>query len=304
MPAGLEQRARRCARAVDYEVLAEPPRSSQIEAMLHLIRELEECVVDGWPAAETVEFDGWLLRATSGFTHRGNSVATVSPSLISKPTTSDVDDQVALALRIARVEAWYAGHGLSPMFQVGPASVPAELEQTLAERGYARTGEALLALATPDELLEVLTHKHAFEVSIASSASPAWLELGAQEGRLAAYPAAYQGVLRRLGSRCRFVLARDAKGVPVASCLVVSGEERLAVHSMLTLPSARRRGAARAMLQALARTARGEAIRELYLLVETDNQPARTLYTKSGFRELYTYHYRVLTRDGEAHDAV
>jgi ribosomal protein S18 acetylase RimI-like enzyme len=268
--------------------------------VLPLIRELEECVVDGWPAAETVEFDGWVLRATGGFTHRGNSVATVSPTLIGKPASSDVDERVALALRIARVEAWYAGHGLPPMFQVGPASAPAELEQTLEERGYQRTGEALLALATPDELLAVMTHKHGFEVSIASSASPAWLELGVQAGRLGAYPAPYHGVLRRLGSRCRFVLARDAKGTPVASCLVVNAEERLAVHSMLTLPTARRRGAARAMLQALARTARGEATRELYLLVETDNEPARALYTKCGFRELYTYQYRVLSSEHTA----
>ena len=250
--------------------------------------------MDGWPAAETVEFDGWLLRATVGFTHRGNSVATVAPTWIPKPATSDVDERVALALRIARVEAWYAGHGLPPMFQIGPASLPAGLDEMLAERGYQRTGEALLALATPDELLEATPHKHGFEVSISASASPAWLELGIQAGGLSAYPDPYHGVLRRLGSRCRFMLVRDVKGAPVASCLVVSAEDRLALHSMLTLPTARRRGAARAMLQALARTARGEATRELYLLVETDNEPARALYSKCGFRELYPYHYRVL----------
>ena len=269
--------------------------------MQPLIRELEECVVDGWPAAETVELDGWLLRATSGFTHRGNSVATVAPTLAGRqPASSDVDQQVALALRLARVEAWYAGHGLPPMFQIGPASLPTELDQTLAARGYQRTGEALLAVATAEELIEATQHKHGFEVSVSSSGSPAWLELGTQAGRLGTYPAAYHGVLRRLGSRCRFVLARDGKGTPVASCLIVSAEDRLAVHSMVTLPAARRRGAARAMLQALARAARGEATRELYLLVETDNEPARALYTKCGFRELYTYHYRVLAIAGDA----
>ena len=40
-------------------------------------RELEQAVVDSWPAAETHELDGWLLRASGGPTHRGNSVATL-----------------------------------------------------------------------------------------------------------------------------------------------------------------------------------------------------------------------------------
>jgi N-acetylglutamate synthase len=179
------------------------------------------------------------------------------------------------------------------MFQVSPASMPAGLDETLAERGYRRTAETVLALATPEQVVESMPHKHDFEVSIASTVSPAWLELGHQVGRLGAHPADFQGVLRRLGTRCRYVLARDAKGIPVASCMIVNSEDRLCVNSMLTLPAARRRGAARAVLQTLARAAHGEAMRELYLLVETDNAPARALYQKCGFRELYTYHYRV-----------
>lgn len=262
--------------------------------MLQQIQELEECVVDAWPAAETVELEGWLLRATSGFSHRGNSVATVAEAGPRTTTVlSDVDESVALALRIARVEAWYAGRGLPAMFQVGPASMPRGLDETLAERGYRRTSESVLALATPEKIAEAIPHKHGFEVSIASAATPAWLELGHQAGRLGAHPADFLGVLRRLGTRCRYVLARDARGTPVASCMIVSSEDRLCVNSMLTLPAARRRGAARAVLQTLARAARGEAMRELYLLVEADNAPARALYQKTGFRELYTYHYRV-----------
>jgi hypothetical protein len=45
--------------------------------MKQLLRELEEAVVDAWPAAETADLDGWLLRASGGPSHRGNSVATL-----------------------------------------------------------------------------------------------------------------------------------------------------------------------------------------------------------------------------------
>lgn len=266
------------------------------------ISELEECVVDAWPAAETFELDGWLLRATSGFSHRGNSVATVSVAPNLAAPAGDIDEGIALALRIARVEAWYAGRGLPSMFQVSPASSPKELDETLAQRGYRRVGESLVALITPEQLVEATPTRHRFEVSIGASASPAWLELGQQAGRLGEHPAAFQGVLRRLGTRCRYVLARDSAGTAVASCMLVSSEDRLGLHAMLTLPAARRRGAARALLHTVARAARGEAMREIYLLVEADNVPARALYQKSGFQELYAYHYRV-HEEPERHEA-
>ena len=61
-----------------------------------LAGELERLVVDAWPAAETEELDGWLLRASGGPTHRGNSVATLAAG-----------SALSLDQRIARAEQWY-----------------------------------------------------------------------------------------------------------------------------------------------------------------------------------------------------
>jgi hypothetical protein len=36
-------------------------------------RRLEQAVVFAWPASETADVDGWLLRASGGPTNRGNS---------------------------------------------------------------------------------------------------------------------------------------------------------------------------------------------------------------------------------------
>src|SRR5687767_4189672 len=65
-------------------------------AMHQVLRELETMVVDAWPAAETLERDGWLLRASGGPTHRGNSVATL-----------DATGVIGLDARIDDAEAWY-----------------------------------------------------------------------------------------------------------------------------------------------------------------------------------------------------
>jgi len=73
----------------------------------------------------------------------------------------------------------------------------------------------------------------------------------------------------------------------------VLGDGCLGVFSMLTLPSGRRRGAAQAVLAALAARAVAEGIDRMYLQVERDNAPALALYARASFREAYGYHYRV-----------
>ncbi len=249
-----------------------------MNAMLH---ELEEMVIDAWPAAETEELDGWLLRASGGPSHRANSVATL-----------DAGSALALPTRIAQAEAWYRARGALPMFQVGPCAQPAGLDEALAERGYLREGEAAFARATPDEVLE-RTRGARLECHVAASARPAWLQIAVHQSRFASSAEMFANLLKHLGTRARFALARDVQGEPCAAALGVASEDRLGVYAMFVLPHRRRRGAGKSLLRALAQSASLDDMRELYLLVETDNTAARGLYAATGFGDLYTYHYRV-----------
>ena len=244
-----------------------------------MLRELEELVVDAWPAAETEDLAGWLLRASGGPTHRGNSVATL-----------DFDADQALEQRVAEVEAWYAGRGQKAAFQLGPCAQPKELEACLSARGYRQEGAAAFAITEPDALAAATRGELLTRVEAKPSAG--WLAV-ASSGRFGADLAGFQGFVRRLGSRCRFASALDAHGATVATSLGIASEDRLGVYNMLTLPEARRSGAARALLHALAESARADAMRAVYLLVELENAPARELYRGAGFVDVYEYAYRV-----------
>jgi ribosomal protein S18 acetylase RimI-like enzyme len=61
---------------------------------------------------------------------------------------------------------------------------------------------------------------------------------------------------------------------------------------MATQSQFRRRGAATAILHALAKWSQSRQAAQLYLQVMENNAPARTLYEKAGFESLYSYHYR------------
>ena len=123
-----------------------------------------------------------------------------------------------------------------------------------------------------------------------------WFEISARRGRFAAVSDVYRGLLGRLGARARYALAYvDGKpaGVGLGVVGTALGEGCLGVFSMLSLPAGRRRGAAQALLAALAARAVAEGVDRMYLQVERDNAPALALYARASFREAYGYHYRV-----------
>jgi GNAT superfamily N-acetyltransferase len=132
------------------------------------------------------------------------------------------------------------------------------------------------------------------ETSLATSPSDAWLQHAGHQSRFREAYAVFTETLERLGTRCRFVSARDRRGTLVGTCLGIASEDRLGVYGMLTSPEQRRKGIGRSLLRALAECAVSERMRELYLLVEMDNSAARTLYAQTGFDELFRYHYRIL----------
>lgn len=252
--------------------------------MKKLLRELEEMVVDAWPAPETEELDGWLLRSSGGPSRRGNSVATLADG-----------NELALDQRIARSEAWYRERGKPPIFQVGPSASPKELEQTLDAARYVKHGETALATATPDAVLAAT--RRGAPVRLDAKPSEAWFAIAVGASRFAGTDDVFRGFLQRLGSRARFATAYDGQGAPAAACMSIASEDRLGIYAMMTLPDARGKGLASSLLHALAEGAQREQARELYVLVELQNTIARGLYARRGFQDVYQYHYRVRATD-------
>src|SRR4051794_18646691 len=137
-----------------------------------LAYELEDAVIDAWPAAECEELDGWLLRASGGPTRRGNSVATL-----------EAGTTLTLTQRIEQAEAFYHARARPTVIQVGPCARPAGLDQTLLERGYRIDGEAIAAVANPGEVLARVPRT--LETSVAITPSEAWLGIAGRSSRFA-----------------------------------------------------------------------------------------------------------------------
>ena len=90
--------------------------------------------------------------------------------------------------------------------------------------------------------------------------------------------------------------SRDETDATVAWGLAVDEGGRVGLFDIVTLPQARRQGAARRLVEALLAWGQAAGAREAYLQVMAANSAAIALYRSLGFVEAYRYHYRVNDR--------
>jgi GNAT superfamily N-acetyltransferase len=237
------------------------------------IRRAEALMAEGWPPAETLRLAGWTCGFDAGVTRRANCVL---------PLDHDGTD---LASALEAAEAAYAVRGLPPVFKLGPGARPDGLDAALAARGYRTEGLARV-LGRP---LAGAETDPALPVAVTDTPDPAWSAIvnGAGPDR-----PARDAIVARI-RRPRLVATTWLDGRPAAGGLGVVLDELLLVTALVTRPQARRRGAARALLAALAEAATARGLDRLILQVEADNAPAAALYDRLGWHELYRYAYRV-----------
>jgi len=247
-----------------------------------LVREVEEIAARAWPAAVVRVVDGWRLRATPGVeVRRSNSVL------------PNGGDGTNLEAKLAAVDEFSREHGIPVRYQMSAAAVPPELDDVLAARGL--DVEMLVDVQVAD-LTVLVEHarERAPDVQIAVDPLPTddWLDamLGvtARAEREVFRPA----ILDRIDRPARYASAVDPEGVMAVGMCVVVGEW-LGIFSMATLPQARRRGYATAVLRALAEAGTELGASRSFLQTERSNAASHALYEGLGFATAYGYHYRI-----------
>jgi GNAT superfamily N-acetyltransferase len=231
------------------------------------VAELTAVGVRTWLAPETARVGDWLARAGAGWTQRANSAVAVGGG------TSGLD----------LLGTWYAARGLPPRLQLstGQEALSAELER----RGWTGSGPTAVRVAalapladrTPDD-----------RVSVARELTEEWLR---GWPRAAEAPRVAPGILTA-GPDVLFALAPgpDGRTAAVGRCVV---DGRWAGFTAMWVdPAHRGQGLATAVMAALARAALAAGASAAHLQAETDNAPARALYTGLGFADHHHYHYR------------
>jgi GNAT superfamily N-acetyltransferase len=232
-----------------------------------MIRRLLAVTDATWPASETAEAGGWLLRRGLGGGKRVSSASALEPGAAPDP---------------APAEAGMAAWGQPVLFRLGEDE--AALGKALGRAGFG-VRERVLFYAAPVAALADDADETARLVRVGADVA-IMREIWAAGGICAAR----QAVMERVHLPAMRLLARVGD-TPVGCAFVAIDGEVAMVHAMEVLASARRRGAGTRLLRGAANWAAERGAQTLALAVTEANAPARALYERLGMTAAARYHY-------------
>jgi len=237
-------------------------------------RRIERIALRAWPSAETVEYDGWVLRASGGYTKRANSV------------NPHFGSSLPLTEKLEHCRAFYTERELPTIFRLTPFSEPRELDGVLANAGY----------TTLDPTV-VMTARLNRSLSLNPEVQPVGLEIWVDAfNRLKQPEPAMREAHRRIvvaaeGDHRFAIVKRDS--VPAACGLGVLIDDVVGVFDLFTAELHRQQGLGSAVVGSILGWARDHGARTAFLQVHSKNDPAIRLYGQFGFEIAYPYWYRI-----------
>jgi len=239
--------------------------------------ELEELALTTWPALQQWLYDGWVVRFAGGHTRRANSVT---------PLYSSHNEPTA---KIAQCEQWYATANLPTVFRLNRHTAPAAIDQLLDARGYRLVDPSL----TLHRRLDTWTMAGDLRGTLHSETLPDWLKLYCRlSGKALDQQQSHTTILQATPAPRLFASLWD-RDQAVACAVGILYAKALSIVDVVTDPQHRRQGYGSSLLAQLFAWAQHAGASDIALQVQGDNAAARALYARLGFREVYTYWYRV-----------
>ena len=242
------------------------------------IRFLENIAADCFVALEEIDYDGWELRFTQGFTGRANSVQIRAESTIELTQKTDFCEKV------------YAEHNLPCMFKL--TDVDRDFILFLEKRGYQAVKPTDVMLLALNDINTDFDARTISDGVYFSTAPDGWFEpyfaFENMEDEMK------QELTRKIHAKVSvhqvYIRAiHEEKVAAVASLAIESGYSLL--HNVVVAPEFRGIGLGRKLCQAAILKSKECGASYLYLQVMQNNPVALNLYKKLGFEKQYTYYY-------------
>ena len=231
----------------------------------------------GWAPVEEEALGAWLLRASGGFSNRGNSVLALG------------DPGVPLDEAVRRTASWYAARALPPRAHVLPGS-PAEA--AFAEAGWTPYEPTTLMLASLARAVR-RTPRSEVPVQHDDRVDAGWL---AVDERATRFGESARAVLE--SGEVTLATVRAGDGSVLARGRGAFHDDWLGIASLWTAPDRRGEGLGTAVLRALLEWGAERGATTAYLQVVEANPAAARMYAARGFEPHHGYVYYVAPDPG------
>ena len=262
---------------MDYNILVQGGRMMTDKILMY-----EELSLNAWPSLQTQFYDGWVLRYTNGYsyTSRANSVNLLYPS------TLDVNK------KIIECEKRYFTQGVPAIFKITDG-VDIEFDRLLDAKGY--------SVATPTYLMTADLNGLHFvsgECEMTSYIDNAWMEAYfalsnyTDNMKKSIARQIYENI--KVDVLCGRII-KNNETIACGLCVIERGFAGL--FNVVIDEQHRGKGYGRKICESLLAAAKQLGVHTTYLQVVQNNRTAVNLYTKLGYKTLYSYWYRVKKGD-------
>ena len=246
------------------------------------IKTIEDLSLNAWPSYQMQYYDGWILRYSSFYTHRTNCVEQIGTSTIS------------LSDKVRYCEEIYSKWETPAIFKISPVTDP-RTDAFLDSRKYRI--EHTTMVMTLDEIPS-LKKKKALPIGITmtvrNKVDDDWifalfrLKDDFEPERLRIVTHMYSAI-----PKDEIAITISCGGRPIGTALGILDRDYIGIYAVHVDTSYRRMGLASIMIETLLREALKRGVGRSYLQVVSGNDSAHSLYEKYGFKDLYSYWFRV-----------
>jgi len=242
-----------------------------------LIRAVEELAMNAWPSLQSMLYDGWVLRFADGYTKRANSVHPLYSSSL------NVEE------KIQACEEIYRSKELDVVFKLTPSAQPEKLDLVLAAKGYKADSHTSVQLLELDGVDKAPTQS-----ALLTEDYDDWLLAFCKLSNGGGHrePMLKQLLHNVVPARC-FASIRH-QGQVVACGMGVLQGQFVGLFDIVTDANFRRQGFGRQLMFNILAWGKSNGAHTAYLQVMLNNEPALRLYSGLGFRQIYTYWYRIM----------
>jgi ribosomal protein S18 acetylase RimI-like enzyme len=242
------------------------------------IKTIEDLSLNAWPSHQMELYDGWILRFSHFYTHRTNSVEQFGTSTLSWRE------------KIPYCEAAYKHWGTPTIFKISPL-VSKDFDYMLENRNYEiqHTTDVMIL-----DMEEAKLNAAIDEVAVTQTIEREWIDgLFDLKGTTNAIHRAIVPTMYKAISKETICVSIQRQGVIVATGLGILDRDYVGIYAIHVREDFRKMGMARSLCTCILQEGRKRGASKAYLQVVDGNQPAIWLYESLGFKNFYTYWFRV-----------
>jgi ribosomal protein S18 acetylase RimI-like enzyme len=237
---------------------------------------IEELSMNAWPSIQTVVYDGWIIRLSNGYTKRANSINPIYPSKINR------EEKIQYCKRL------YTKYNLPTVYKLVECDEHKIIDRELETLKYEIVDITSVQICDDVRISE----KNYAGINVNVDFNEKWINGFIECNNIKVECINTMKMMLKNITGNKIVVYKELNE-EIAGCgYGVIENEYVGLFDIVVKENKRGNGYGKEIVESILSEAGKAGIKKSYLQVVNNNEAAKNLYKKTGYREKYKYWYR------------